>query len=127
MNTVEALNVLGKALCGDSFEVKPGLTDAETILEIAKNYSGGGSGSSKIHVTATHGTNKIAKDLTEDDLLNMVINFPDGVYPVCSVMYAYTQEQDSVRIPDLFNIMVTGPWMGITYKPSTGDLIVAGD
>ena len=29
MNTVEALNVLGKALCGDSFEVKPGLTDAE--------------------------------------------------------------------------------------------------
>lgn len=45
MNTVEALNVLGKALCGDSFEVKPGLTDAETILEIAKNYSGGGSGS----------------------------------------------------------------------------------
>ena len=44
MNTVEALNVLGKALCGDSFEVKPGLTDAETILEIAKNYTGGGSG-----------------------------------------------------------------------------------
>ena len=42
MNTVEALNVLGKALCGDSFEVKPGLTDAETILEIAKNYSGSG-------------------------------------------------------------------------------------
>ena len=45
MNTVDALNVLGKALCGDSFEVKPGLTDAETILEIAKNYEGGGSGS----------------------------------------------------------------------------------
>ena len=47
MNTVDALNVLGKALCGDSFEVKPGLTDAETILEIAKNYKapeGGGSG-----------------------------------------------------------------------------------
>lgn len=45
MNTVDALNVLGKALCGDSFEVKPGLTDAETILEIAKNYEGGsGSG-----------------------------------------------------------------------------------
>lgn len=44
MNTVEALNALGKALCGDSFEVKPGLTDAETIVEIAKNYSGGGSG-----------------------------------------------------------------------------------
>lgn len=45
MNTVEALNALGKALCGDSFEVKPGLTDAETILEIAKGYSGGsGSG-----------------------------------------------------------------------------------
>lgn len=42
MNTVDALNVLGKALCGDSFEVKPGLTDAETILEIAKNYTGGG-------------------------------------------------------------------------------------
>ena len=46
MNTVDALNALGKALCGDSFEVKPGLTDAETILEIAKNYEGGsGSGS----------------------------------------------------------------------------------
>jgi len=44
MNTVDALNVLGKALCGDSFEVKPGLTDAETILEIAKNYSGGSGG-----------------------------------------------------------------------------------
>ena len=44
MNTVDALNVLGKALCGDSFEVKPGLTDAETILEIAKNYTGGSGG-----------------------------------------------------------------------------------
>ena len=44
MNTVDALNKLGKALCGDSFEVKPGLTDAETIMEIAKNYEGGGSG-----------------------------------------------------------------------------------
>lgn len=29
----------------------------------------GGSGSSKTYVTADHGTNKIAKDLTEDDLL----------------------------------------------------------
>lgn len=48
MNTVDALNVLGKALCGDSFETKPGLTDAETILEIANQYEapqGGGSGS----------------------------------------------------------------------------------
>lgn len=44
MNTVDALNVLGKAPCGDSFEVKPGLTDAETILEIAKNYTGGSGG-----------------------------------------------------------------------------------
>ena len=34
--TVDALNALGKALCGDSFEVKPGRTDAETIFEIAK-------------------------------------------------------------------------------------------
>ena len=66
--------------------------------------------------------------LDKDDLLNMVINFPDGIFPVCSVMYAYTHEQDSsVRIPDLFNIMVAGPWTGITYKPSTGDLIVLGD
>lgn len=41
----DALVTLGKALCGDSFEVKPGLTDAETIMEIAKNYTGGsGSG-----------------------------------------------------------------------------------
>ena len=58
MNTVDALNVLGKALCGDSFEVKPGLTDAETILEIAKNYSGGGGGSFlpvvKLSYTATY-------------------------------------------------------------------------
>ncbi len=83
---------------------------------------------SKIYVTAEPGTNKIAKDLTEDDLLNMVINFPDGIFPVCSVMYAYTHEQDSsVRIPDLFNITVAGPWTGITYKPSTGDLIVNSD
>ena len=124
MNTVEALNVLGKALCGDSFEVKPGLTDAETILEIAKNYSGGGSGSSKTYVTATYGTNKIAKDLTEDDLLNMIINLPNGIYPVCSIGYRFN---DDVRIPDLFGIMVAGPWTGITYKPSTGDLIVPGD
>ena len=54
MNTVDALNVLGKALCGDSFEVKPGLTDAETILEIAKNYeggSGGGGGAKIIELT----------------------------------------------------------------------------
>lgn len=83
---------------------------------------------SKTYVTAILGTNKIAKDLTEDDLLNMIINLPDGIYPVCSVMCAYTHEQDSsVRIPDLFNITVAGPWTGITYKPSTGDLIVPGD
>lgn len=52
MNTVDALLELGKALCGDSFEVKPGLTDAETILEIAKNYQppegGGGSGGDEV-------------------------------------------------------------------------------
>ena len=67
MNTVDALNVLGKALCGDSFEVKPGLTDAETILEIAKNYTGGsGSGSGlvvKMKINMTDGT------LTADPLI----------------------------------------------------------
>ena len=44
--TVDALKALGKALCGDSFEVTPGLTDAEMIFEIAKQYQppeGGGS------------------------------------------------------------------------------------
>lgn len=41
--TVDALKALGKALCGDSFEVTPGLTDAEMIFEIAKQYEGGGS------------------------------------------------------------------------------------
>ena len=49
MNTVDALNILGKALCGDSFEVKPGLTDAETILEIAKNYTGESSSGPTIY------------------------------------------------------------------------------
>ena len=40
----DALVTLGKALCGDSFEVESGSTDAEIILEIANNYEGGSSG-----------------------------------------------------------------------------------
>lgn len=34
--TVDALNALGKSLLGDNYTPKPGLTDAETINEIAK-------------------------------------------------------------------------------------------
>ena len=42
-NTVEALNTLGKSLLGDNYTPKPGLTDAETINEIAKAaYNAGG-------------------------------------------------------------------------------------
>lgn len=55
--TVDALKALGKALCGDSFEVTPGLTDAEMIFEIAKQYQppeGGGSSSSIPVLTAEY-------------------------------------------------------------------------
>ena len=51
MNTVDALLELGKALCGNDFELAPNMTDAEAIREIARNYqppeggSGGDSGS----------------------------------------------------------------------------------
>lgn len=47
MNTVDALLELGKALCGNDFELAPNMTDAEAIREIARNYQppeGGGSG-----------------------------------------------------------------------------------
>lgn len=116
---------------GSGVEAKIGdLDDLDTtdktnlVAAINEVAESGGSGSSKTYVTATLGTNKIAEDLTEDDLLNMVINLPDGVYPVCAILYDYA---DSVRIPDLFGVVVAGPWQGITYKPSTGDLIVPGD
>lgn len=50
MNTVDALNALGKALLGDNYTPGVGRTDAETIDDIAKAVSenpigGGGSGS----------------------------------------------------------------------------------
>lgn len=68
MNTVDALNVLGKALCGDSFEVKPGLTDAETILEIAKNYEGGGSsGSESKRIVELHFDVSLAAEVGQTD------------------------------------------------------------
>lgn len=38
MTTVEALKKLGEALVGDDFKVDPGLTDAEMIYEIAKQF-----------------------------------------------------------------------------------------
>ena len=78
MNTVDALNVLGKALCGDSFEVKPGLTDAETILEIAKNYtgdsgSGGGEGGSDtflIKFTPSESEGTYETDVSFDEIVS---------------------------------------------------------
>ena len=51
MNTVDALLELGKALCGNDFELAPNMTDAEAIREIARNYQppeGGGSGEDEV-------------------------------------------------------------------------------
>lgn len=90
MNTVDALNVLGKALCGDSFEVKPGLTDAETILEIAKNYEGGGSGGSEepILLVNTELPKQFDKDLSVADFANSIAQYGPTYYTFDSMGFA---------------------------------------
>lgn len=40
---LESLELLGKALCGNDFELASNVTDAEAIQAIARNYTGGGS------------------------------------------------------------------------------------
>lgn len=105
MNTVDALNVLGKALCGDSFEVKPGLTDAETILEIAKNYTGGSgsdsgsdSGGCDIKtVTVTFasdsGTYFVTDGLTWEELTSHSNPFPPILMKKAATWEGKTYEQ----------------------------------
>lgn len=65
MNTVEALNALGKALLGDNYTPSVGRTDAETIYDIAKAVSenpiGGGGSSTEPRV--------IWLDHTEDNYM----------------------------------------------------------
>ena len=74
MNTVDALLELGKALCGNDFELAPNMTDAEAIREIARNYQppegGGSEGADKINYF------EIELDNTED---NAVTPFADIV------------------------------------------------
>lgn len=136
MNTVEALNVLGKALCGDSFEVKPGLTDAETILEIAKNYEGGGSGSGGGRVIEMpmdgwgSGVEIVYESgLAPSDFVNAKLVASAGENSLCeAIVTAYRAEDDVVMlisIPANPQASQLNPLMGhfFTYTPSTGDLV----
>lgn len=99
MNTVDALNVLGKALCGDSFEVKPGLTDAETILEIAKNYTGGsgGSESSTIVIVARDGS---GPGEINYDALPAGLKVSDFAGAICTVYSYGSSEPTEIQVID---------------------------
>ena len=135
MNTVEALNVLGKALCGDSFEVKPGLTDAETILEIAKNYEGGGAGGGRViemPIDSWGSGIEIVYEsgLAPSDFVNAKLVASVGDCPsICeTIVSAYCVENDVVMliaIPANPQASQLNPLMGhfFTYTPSTGDLV----
>lgn len=136
MNTVDALNVLGKALCGDSFEVKPGLTDAETILEIAKNYSGGGgeTGSGRViemPIDNWGGGAEIVYEtgLAPSDFVNakLVASNGEGISVCETIVSAYCIENDVVMLIAIpaKPTNQSNPLMGhfFTYTPSTGDLV----
>lgn len=137
MNTVEALNVLGKALCGDSFEVKPGLTDAETILEIAKNYSGGGSegesggGVRIIDFDAlqpasdgTQGAAQYEPGLTLTDFANTYLRMPQttpSVVVLAHVTFARKFETNDYII--LYDSVDKGQNMEYWYYPESGNFV----
>lgn len=129
MNTVEALNVLGKALCGDSFEVKPGLTDAETILEIAKNYTGGGgeSGNNPMVVPVTIDANPNNPDQYTATLGNTWQEIADAFNSGQTVLVEVEGERTSVaavgyRLYDdesaAYNVTITS-WPYNNYNYTT--------
>ena len=85
MNTVDALNELGKALLGDSYEQKIGLTDAETIQNIAAQVeeagglspsggddSGSDTTSPFIELAMDYDTGNIS-GYTFDEIYNMLV------------------------------------------------------
>ena len=123
MNTVDALNVLGKALCGDSFETKPGLTDAETILEIAKNYSGGSGGGHEIIMHISVGEpitfDPLEPGLTVKDLINAtwVVEGP-ALDTILSAENIYAQRNTPVDIGTAYRVPEVGESVSISYYAS---------
>ena len=109
MNTVDALNVLGKALCGDSFEVKPGLTDAETILEIAKNYTGGSGG----------GDTNLVFDVYYDESMTVSTPYEDIVAAVNAGKRLKLIDSSNPDDPG-FTLILAGTWV---HNPGLGSFI----
>ena len=127
----DALVTLGKALCGDSFEVKPGLTDAETILEIAKNYKapegGGGSETFLPVITVDYNDdfgNNIVTSHTFDELVELFTpDYSTGIWNgTATIKFVSDEEGPNGRIWACSDVDYDNNDKPVVLYLGTGDL-----
>lgn len=140
MNTVDSLNKLGKALCGDAYVYVPGLTDAEAISKVADSIaeSGGISGNAARHIAVTVTTllfpffvreysGKTSPNLTARDLANawFDLNYgPTGAgydQIVCVPILLVVSYQDDKSF-DLYSPLTTSEILDLRYNSITGEI-----
>ena len=113
MNTVDALNEFGMALCGDGFVPQPDRTDAETINDIAewlKNNGGIGSAPRIIEISNLG-------DI--DDWLIMNAETEPGLSKtdICNSMLHIRPRDTSIGITEQFGVVIGSAYSDVSTNP----------